>query len=187
VPGILKGGDDYVKLLKEAGIKTVMLGIESFSDKKLKALQKTHKTTDSEKALRLLRKHNLLIYAFGMAKPEIDDKESIRHQFRKMKEEGITFGDMTIETPIPGTDYWEKYKNKLTALKNGSPDWDKWTFQKAVIPARNMSQQAFQREIKKNMRWFYSPLRSLKLLLKGNIRRSLTILYVWFATGKMYA
>lgn len=125
VSGIMKGGEEYVKMLKDAGIKTVMLGVESFSDEKLRAMHKQHKVSESERIIRLLRKYGIIIYAFGMAKPEIDDKESIREQFRKLKEEGITYADMTIETPVPGTPYWEKCKSKLIATKNGKPDWDK--------------------------------------------------------------
>ncbi|MCF8336113.1 MAG: B12-binding domain-containing radical SAM protein [Bacteroidales bacterium] len=186
VPALLRGGDTYVDMLRRAGIKTVMLGVESFDDEKLKAMHKTHSKTDSEKALRLLRKHGLIIYAFGMAKPEIDDKKSIRNQFRKLKEEGVTYADMTIETPIPGTEYWEKYKDRLTALRNGSPDWDQWTFLAPVIPTKHMSQEAFQKEVKRSMQRFYSPLRALKEILKGKLRKGLTILYVWITTGRMY-
>lgn len=186
VPALLRGGDTYVDMLRRAGIKTVMLGVESFDDEKLKAMHKTHSKTDSEKALRLLRKHGLIIYAFGMAKPEIDDKKSIRNQFRKLKEEGVTYADMTIETPIPGTEYWEKYKDRLTALRNGSPDWDQWTFLAPVIPTKHMSQEAFQKEVKRSMQHFYSPLRALKEILKGKLRKGLTILYVWITTGRMY-
>ncbi|MFP4622478.1 MAG: B12-binding domain-containing radical SAM protein [Bacteroidales bacterium] len=187
VPALLRGGDDYVELLKKAGVKTVMLGVESFDDEKLKAMHKTQTKTDSEKALRLLRKHGMIIYAFGMAKPEIDDKESIRYQFKKLKEEGVTYADMTIETPIPGTEYWEKYKNHLTAMDKGFPDWDKWTFLAPVIPTKKMTQKDFQKEVKRSMQHFYSPLRALKEILKGKIRKGLTILYVWLTTERMYS
>jgi len=186
VPGLLKGGEEYISLLKEAGIKTVMLGVESFDDRKLEAMHKQQKKTDSEKAIRLLRKYGIIIYAFGMAKPEIDDKESIRSQFRKLREEGVSYADMTIETPVPGTEYWEKYKDNLTAIKNGKPDWDKWTFLSTVIPTKHLSQQEFQKEVKKSMQYFYSPLRALKDILRGKIRRGLTILYVWMTTERMY-
>ena len=187
VPALLSGGDEYIELLRRAGIKTVMLGVESFDDEKLKAMHKTHNKTDSEKALRLLRKHGMIIYAFGMAKPEIDDKESIRYQFKKLKEAGVTYADMTIETPIPGTAYWEKYKNRLTAMHNGSPDWEKWTFLAPVIPTKNMTQEAFQKEVKRSMQHFYSPWRALKEIVKGKIRKGLTIFYVWMTTGRLYS
>ncbi len=186
VPGLLKGGETYVKMLKKSGIKTVMLGVESFDDKKLNAMHKNHRKTDSEEAIRLLRKHGLIIYAFGMAKPETDDKRSIRRQFEKLREEGVSYADMTIETPVPGTEYWEKYKDKLTATVNGKPDWNKWTFLSTVIPTKKMSQKEFKKAVKRSMQHFYSPLRALKDILRGKIRRGLTILYVWMTTGRMY-
>jgi anaerobic magnesium-protoporphyrin IX monomethyl ester cyclase len=186
VPGILKGGDTYVRMLKDAGIKTVMLGVESFDDKKLQAMHKHHQKTDSEKAIRLIKKHGLIIYAFGMAKPEIDDKDSIRKQFEKLKKEGVSYADMTIETPVPGTTYWEKYKDQLTATQNGHPDWDKWTFLSTVIPTKKLSKKEFQDTVKKSMKNFYSPSRAMKDILKGKLRRGLTILYVWMTTGRMY-
>ena len=187
VHGILKGGEEYVKMMKEAGIKTVMLGVESFDDEKLQAMHKHHKVLDSEKVIRLLRKYGFVIYAFGMAKPEIDDRESIRNQFRKLREEGISYADMTIETPVPGTPYWEQYKTKLIAMKNGKPDWDKWTFLSAVIPTKNMEPKEFEKEVRKNMQQFYSIKRAFKeLFTTGDIRKTLTILYVHYISGRMY-
>jgi len=186
VPAILKGGEEYVQMLKRAGIKTVMLGVESFDDEKLRAMHKHHKESDSEQVIRMLQKHGIIIYAFGMAKPELDDKKSIRKQFDKLREMGVTYADMTIETPVPGTSYWEKCKTKLIATKNGEPDWDKWTFLSAVIPTKYMSPEEFQEEVKRNMQRFYSIPRALKLFIRGKIRKALTILYVWYMSGRMY-
>ncbi|MGM0497359.1 MAG: B12-binding domain-containing radical SAM protein [Bacteroidota bacterium] len=186
VPAILKGGEEYVQMLKRAGIKTVMLGVESFDDEKLRAMHKHHKETDSEQVIRFLRKHGIIIYAFGMAKPELDDKKSIRKQFDKLREVGVTYADMTIETPVPGTSYWEKCKSKLIATKNGEPDWDKWTFLSAVIPTKYMEPVEFQNEVKRNMKRFYSIPRALKQFFRGKVRKALTILYVWYISGKMY-
>jgi len=187
VPGILRGGEEYIRRMRRAGIKTVMLGVESFDDEKLKALHKSHNRTDSEKALRMLKKHDMILYAFGMARPETDDRESIRRQFEKLREEGVTYADMTIETPFPGTAYWEKYKDRLIAKVKGEPDWDKWTLLSPVIPTRHMTPREFQKAVKKSMRHFYSPVRAIKKILRGNIRGGLTILYVWMTTGRMYA
>ena len=187
VPGILRGGKEYVRMMKKAGIATVMLGVESFDDQKLRALHKEHSKTDSEKAIHLLRQEGLIIYAFGMARPESDDKKSIRHQFKKLRREGVTYADMTIETPFPGTPYWEKYKDQLIATRNGFPDWDKWTLLTPVIPTKNLSPGAFQKEVKKNMQRFYSPSRALGRIFRGRIRSGLTMLFVWFTAGKMYS
>lgn len=186
VPALLKGGEEYIKLLKEAGIKTVMLGVESFDDKKLRAMQKHQKESDSEQAIRLLRRYGIIIYAFGMAKPELDDAASIKKQFDKLREVGVTYADMTIETPVPGTSYWEKCKDNLIARKNGEPDWDKWTFLSAVVPTKYLKPRDFENEVKKNMKRFYSPARVMKQFISGNIRKALTILYVWYISGKMY-
>jgi anaerobic magnesium-protoporphyrin IX monomethyl ester cyclase len=186
VPALLKGGEEYIKLLKEAGIKTVMLGVESFDDEKLRAMHKHHKESDSEQVIRLLRNYGIIIYAFGMAKPELDDATSIKKQFDKLKEVGVTYADMTIETPVPGTSYWDKCKDNLIARKNGEPDWDKWTFLSAVIPTKHMQPKDFQNEVSKNMQRFYSLSRVMKQFVRGNIRKALTILYVWYISGRMY-
>jgi len=186
VPAILKGGDRYIQQMKAAGIKTVMLGVESFDEKKLQAMRKHHKKNESIQAIRLLRKHGMVIYAFGMAKPELDDEQSIREQFDRLKQEGVSYADMTIETPVPGTSYWEKCKSKLITLKDGEPDWDKWTFLSAVIPTKYMTPVKFERVVSKNMQRFYSLPRAIKEFLHGNIRKALTILYVWYISGKMY-
>ncbi len=186
VPAILKGGNSYVKMLRKAGIETVMLGVESFDEEKLEAMHKQNKKGESEQAIHLLKKHGIIIYAFGMAKPELDDAVSIRKQFRKLKEAGVEYADMTIETPVPGTSYWEKNKSNLIALNNGEPDWDKWTFLYTVIPSRYITPVEMQKEVKKNMKRFYSISRALKMLIRGNLREALTIFYVWNISGKMY-
>lgn len=186
VPAILNAGEEYVKLMKRAGIKTVMLGVESFDDAKLRAMHKHHNESDSEKVIRMLRKNGIIIYAFGMAKPELDDAESIKQQFDKLKEVGVTYADMTIETPVPGTTYWEKCKDKLIAMKNGEPDWDRWTFLSAVIPTKYLKPKDFEYHVQKNMKRFYSIPRALNQFVKGNLRKALTILYVWYISGRMY-
>jgi anaerobic magnesium-protoporphyrin IX monomethyl ester cyclase len=186
VPALLNGGEEYIRLLKEAGIKTVMLGVESFDDEKLRAMHKHHKESDSEQVIRMLRKYGIIIYAFGMAKPELDDAASIKKQFDKLKEVGVTYADMTIETPVPGTSYWEKCKNNLIAKKNGEPDWDKWTFLSAVIPTKHMQPKDFQNVVSKNMQRFYSLTRVMRHFVRGHIRKALTILYVWYISGRMY-
>ncbi len=186
VPALLKAGEEYIRLMKAAGIKTVMLGVESFDDEKLRAMHKHHKESDSEQVIRMLQKHGIIIYAFGMAKPELDDAKSIKMQFDKLREVGVTYADMTIETPVPGTTYWEKWEPKLIAVKNGEPDWDKWTFLSAVIPPKYMSPEKFEKTVSKNMQTFYSIPRAFKNLFKGKIRKALTILYVWYISGRMY-
>ena len=186
VPALLNAGEEYIRLMKEAGIKTVMLGVESFDDAKLRAMNKHHKESDSEQVIRMLRKHGIIIYAFGMAKPELDDAASIKKQFDKLREVNVTYADMTIETPVPGTSYWEKCKDKIIATKNGEPDWDKWTFLSAVIPTKYMNPKAFQKEVQKNMKRFYSIPRALKEFFSGHVRKALTIFYVWYISGRMY-
>lgn len=186
VPALLNAGEEYIRLMKAAGIKTVMLGVESFDDEKLRAMHKHHKESDSEQVIRMLQKHGIIIYAFGMAKPELDDAKSIKMQFDKLREVGVTYADMTIETPVPGTTYWEKWEPKLIAVKNGEPDWDKWTFLSAVIPPKYMSPEKFEKTVSKNMQTFYSIPRAFKNLFKGKIRKALTILYVWYISGRMY-
>jgi radical SAM superfamily enzyme YgiQ (UPF0313 family) len=186
VPALLNAGEEYIRLMKEAGIKTVMLGVESFDDAKLTAMNKHHKESDSEQVIRMLRKHGIIIYAFGMAKPELDDAASIKKQFDKLREVNVTYADMTIETPVPGTSYWEKCKDKIIATKNGEPDWDKWTFLSAVIPTKHLNPKAFQKEVQKNMKRFYSIPRALKEFFSGHVRKALTIFYVWYISGRMY-
>jgi radical SAM superfamily enzyme YgiQ (UPF0313 family) len=186
VPALLNAGEEYIRLMKEAGIKTVMLGVESFDDAKLTAMNKHHKESDSEQVIRMLRKHGIIIYAFGMAKPELDDAASIKKQFDKLREVNVTYADMTIETPVPGTSYWEKCKDKIIATKNGEPDWDKWTFLSAVIPTKHLNPKAFQKEVQKNMKRFYSIPRALKEFFSGHVKKALTIFYVWYISGRMY-
>jgi len=163
-----------------------MLGIESFDDNKLSTMHKAHTTSDSEKVIRLLKSHGMIIYGFGMAKPEWDTKENITGQFKKLKQLGITYADMTIETHVLGTQYWENNKSRIIALKNGKPDWEQWDYLTPVIPVKHMSAREFQATVKHAMRWFYSIKRGVKAIIKGKVSQGLTILYVWYIAGKMY-
>ncbi len=187
IPGLLKGGDAYIDMMRRAGIYRIMLGVESFDDENLRNLGKHHSVSDSELAIKKLQRHGITVYAFCMAKPESDDETSIKKQFQKLKELGVYYADMTIETPVPGTTYWEKSKNKIIVKKGNQPDWDKWDYVHAVVRPHYMGVEQFQKIVSKHMRNFYSLSRAIKQFFVGKFVRGLILLFARYMSKKMYS
>jgi len=182
VPALLKAGDSYIKLMKRAGITTVLLGIESFEDKILQNIHKTHHPEEAEQVVRKLRRNKIGVYGFCLANPDYDTPKSMERLFRKLESLKIIHAQITIETPIPGTEYWEKVKNRIKTF-----DWDKWDFSHSVIAPAKMKTKDLERVVKKNMEKFYSYRKALKQFFSGKFGEALITIWGHFVVKRPYS
>jgi hypothetical protein len=69
---------------------------------------------------------------------------------------------MTIETPIPGTRYWERTKDSLL-----SRDWDKWDFSHCLVEPAKMKAHEMEETVREEMKRFYSIGKAFRYLAEG--------------------
>ena len=162
VPGLLKAGDEYLDLMRRAGITTVMVGIENFDPDVLEQVDKAQDRTENEEVIAKLNERGFYTYAFMLASPLSDTKQTVRYQFRKLQELGVRVAQMTIETPIPGTRFWERTKDSLL-----SRDWDKWDFSHCLVEPARMKAHEMEETVREEMKRFYSIGKAFRYVAEG--------------------
>ncbi len=116
--------DDLVKLLKEMGVKSLGMGLESGSNSTLKYLKGENiDVKDNENAIRIIKKYNIATQgSFVIGSPK-EEKEDILETLRFVKKSGLSDFAIYVLTPFPGTPVWDYAKSK--GLVNKKMDWDK--------------------------------------------------------------
>lgn len=126
--------------LKKAGVTQVFIGFEKIDDSDLDEVNKQNTTENNEKALELLDKHGIGVVASFIVDPQFN-----RQDFKKMvqyiKKFKIQLPTFSVLTPLPGTELYEKYKEKLITR-----NWELFDLMHSVIPTK-LPQKEFYREL----------------------------------------
>ena len=116
---------EMVKILKEMGMVSVGMGLESGNDKVLSYLKgATVKVKDNYRAVSLLKKAGIAANAsFIIGSPEETGKQ-IMDTYRFIKKSGLDLFDVYILTPYPGTPVWDYAKSKKLVSEKDF-DWSR--------------------------------------------------------------
>ncbi len=98
------------------GLSQVFVGMEDFSDKRLKAMNKGITTEQQAQAVRTLDRLGIMMYASYMVDPTYtrEDFTSLMAYVRKMKHKYASF---TVLTPLPGTELYNTREPELLSRK----------------------------------------------------------------------
>jgi radical SAM superfamily enzyme YgiQ (UPF0313 family) len=116
--------DEIITLLKELGVKSIGMGLESGCSKTLRYLKRDNiSIKDNENAIRTIREHEIEVYgSFIIGSPE-EDKKDILETLKFIRTHQLTGFDIYVLTPYPGTPVWDYALSKgLVAEKM---DWDR--------------------------------------------------------------
>jgi anaerobic magnesium-protoporphyrin IX monomethyl ester cyclase len=116
--------DKLIELLKELGVHTIGMGLESGCDETLKYLKKDNiSLSDNERAVKIIRKHKIpvMLGTFIIGSP-IENEDSIMQTLRFIKKSKLDDFEVYVLTPFPGTPVWEYAKDK--GLVNEAMNWD---------------------------------------------------------------
>jgi radical SAM superfamily enzyme YgiQ (UPF0313 family) len=92
-----------IKKLPKAGFVSIFLGIENASTKNLRAMKKPNNLALIKKAIAELQKENVVVIAGLINGLPDDDPESMRENYRFIKEQGVSSIMDQIMTPYPKT------------------------------------------------------------------------------------
>jgi anaerobic magnesium-protoporphyrin IX monomethyl ester cyclase len=92
-----------IKKLPKAGFVSIFLGIENASTKNLRAMKKPNTLPAIKKAIAELHKENIVVIAGLINGLPDDDPESMRENYRFIKEQGVSSIMDQIMTPYPKT------------------------------------------------------------------------------------
>ena len=109
---------DLIKILKQAGLKAVKVGVESFDENVLKASGRFSVTKDQQlKKIRELEKNNVQVSAMYILGFPTDTDDTINKTINYSKKLNTTYAQFSVWTPYPGTPIFNEYKDKIT-VKN---------------------------------------------------------------------
>ena len=133
---------DLLGRFKNLGLRTIIVGLESFSNHELNALNKRSSTSINEQTMNILNRIGVDCYASMIAMPEWK-KEDFRFVTEKMVELKIRFLNIQPLTPLLKTDI----AFDDTQLIVSREDYPKWDLAHVVVKPKYLSVEAYYKEI----------------------------------------
>lgn len=152
---------------KKIGLTQVFVGFESFSDERLKALNKSITVEQQERAAQILNKLKVDIYASFVIDPSFTRKEfdQLIAYVRKLR---VSYVALSILTPLPGTKLFEDNEHRLIAK-----DPKFFDFMHTVLPT-TLPYEDFYSEYARVLMKATPVLRYLKFISKFERKRRLS-------------
>lgn len=145
--------EDFLRLMREAGCRTVMIGFESVSDAALAALGKRESVADTERAVQAFHDHGIGVHGMFVLGLDTDGSRSADDTARFARRLGIDTIQMMMETPLPGTRLWDRVQEEGRLL---DADWSLFDGHHAVMRPAGMSPLELQLSVLEAMKRFYS-------------------------------
>ncbi len=153
---------DLIQRFKATGLRTVIVGFESFFDDELKSYAKGTDVATNREAMAVLRKHGVDCYATVIIPPHWT-RDHFRHCRTVMKDLGIHYVNLQPLTPLPGTGF----EVPDCELVFGRTDYPKWDLAHVTLRPRHLSVREFYLWIIR----LYSALLFRPSVLWGYIRK----------------
>jgi radical SAM superfamily enzyme YgiQ (UPF0313 family) len=119
-----------MRLWKDAGLRSVVIGFEEIADGDLSALNKENSVAVNDEAITILHELGITIVGDFIVSPDYDDArfDALEEYVNKRK---IELPILTVLTPLPGTALYTEMQEQITIH-----DLDYYTLTNAVVPTR---------------------------------------------------
>ena len=153
--------------LSRHGLSAVIVGVESVREKDLKDFNKRSSLENNEKAIRILQKYGIELYATMILQPDFTKQD-----FRQIEDYiiglNVSFVNLQPLTPLPGTEIYDDYKDKILVSRK---DYAMWDLAHIVLKPKYMSiRQYYYQIIKTYARIVLRPDNIIKMLKKYGIK-----------------
>jgi len=145
--------EELLLRMKKAGCNYIRVGVESGSDKVLKAIKKGITSEQIRTGARLLNRHRVYWSAYFMIGLPMEDEEDIMASLRLMKEINPSYCTLSIYTPYPGTELFEDLVKD--GLATYALDWSKLSHHSPYnYFTKNIPKQRFEQILERVSREF---------------------------------
>lgn len=136
-----------VKRAAKCGLKTVIVGYETFNQQEMDAYKKKSTVEESYTASAVLKEAGLDCWASFMLHPDWNKKDfkSFRKFIKKLKPQISTFSPLT---PFPNLPMYEKYKDRLLF---SAEEYEQWSFGNVAIMPSRISLRGYYLEMLKTI------------------------------------
>lgn len=172
--------DNVAMHLAGAGCRYVDIGIESFNQAVLDDVKKDLKIEKAYDAISILKKHKLIVkinLLLGVS--PLQNRHIIKEDMRKAKELDVDAAMFSLATPFPGTEFYQRAKEKGWFAKDGY--YPASVQIKGIISYPGLSYKDLERMVKTaNLSFYFSPrflIKNLKQIFHPvNLYRGLVAL-----------
>jgi anaerobic magnesium-protoporphyrin IX monomethyl ester cyclase len=143
---------DVLPKLRKAGLRWVLLGVESHSSNTLDSFQKKTTPEDAKKAMKLLKENDIFsqaMFIIGHRKDTSKSLSDLREFVNELDPDLAIFG---ILTPFPGTAVFEEAKQNSWIQ---DWNWANYDMVHAVMPTETLSLREVQEELYNCYRSFF--------------------------------
>ncbi len=103
---------ELISQWKELGLSNIFIGFESVDDDKLNSINKKNSSLNNEKAYYIAKNNNVSVTASFMVSPDFT-KLDFKKLIDFIKRLNIKIPIFSVLTPLPGTQLYNKFKDKL--------------------------------------------------------------------------
>lgn len=127
-----------LRLWKEAGLRSVVIGFEEIADNDLTVLNKENSVAVNDEAITILHDLGITIVGDFIVSPDYDDARFDALE-NYVNGRGIDLPILTVLTPLPGTPLYAGMHEQITIR-----DLDYYTLTNAVVPTRLGEKRFYQ-------------------------------------------
>jgi len=161
---ILAHDKELVKLSKQAGCVSWLIGFESVSQDTLDTIgKKTNKIDDYRQAIHNIHEQGMIVigcFVFGF---DTDTKDVFKNTLTTIRELEMDVADFLVLTPFPGTPLYNKFENEGRIV---TKEWSNYTMKNVVYIPKNMTSS----ELLKGVRNLYNEFYSLPYTIRRAVR-----------------
>jgi radical SAM superfamily enzyme YgiQ (UPF0313 family) len=162
---ILAVDKELIRLSKEAGCVSWLVGFESVSQKTLDEIGKTgNKVDEYFQAVKNIHDHGMAVIGSFMFGFDSDTKDVFDETLKTIKKLEIDIADFCILTPIVGTPVFNKLDKDGRIL---TKDWSKYDMKNVVFEPKNMTPEELLQGVKRMYTNFYSTSYTVKRIVKS--------------------
>jgi anaerobic magnesium-protoporphyrin IX monomethyl ester cyclase len=160
---------EMVSLMYEAGCRSTYIGIESRNQETLDSYNKKISADISREAISILKDNKIEMTASFIIGALNENKEMVKDTLRFAKSLNPNTVSFTILTPYPGTDLFEKVKDRIITF-----DWRKYDGIHSVIRLKHFKPMQLQFTLLLfYISFYFRSFTSIKDFLKFYLRRKL--------------
>jgi len=146
--------DELLRLMKESGCGSILIGLESVSRENLSTMGKgINLRHDYHEAIRKIQSYGILVHGSFILGYDFDTQESFRELTAFIDETRLLMPLINILTPFPGTKLFNRLEEEGRILHK---DWDKYDAKSVVFSPDRMSPEELLEGHKRVLREVYS-------------------------------
>lgn len=175
--------EDVIKEWSKIGLSAVFIGLEAATNPELESMNKQCDVDFNYRAVQILRQNGIDTYGSLIPQPDYLPEDWLRLQ-TFIEVTGLYYINISPLTPMPGTNIWSEYEEKITVSRKAHGLWD---LSHCVLPTKMPLKEYYRHLLKTYAKAVLDIKRANKLSLRTRPPvYSIKYLRLWFGALKIY-